>query len=95
MATPTSKDLREQLLDKIELAVRTKFFIDHNKNMQFLADDLMLLIESAMREAQLKALERITIGNKDELYVENVPIERYKEQLQSQTGTNQSKGSEL
>jgi hypothetical protein len=52
----TNPHSREQILGKIELATRTKFFNEHRKNMEFLADDIEVIIE---RESRLRAKEEL------------------------------------
>jgi pyruvate/oxaloacetate carboxyltransferase len=51
------EDLRKEILEKIHLAVRTAFFNEHQKNMQFLADDIMALIASYTEKAYKKGFD--------------------------------------
>lgn len=56
-----NKELRGRILEKIHLNVRTAFFLENQKNMQFLTDDIMATITSdkqrLLKEADKKATQ--------------------------------------
>lgn len=54
-------ELRQMILDKIHLAVRTQYYTDNKKNMEFLADDIMEIIKNveAMKWAVLHSKHEV------------------------------------
>ncbi len=50
-----NSELRKSILDKIHLAVRTEFFNNNRKNMDFLADDIQVIIQKAIETTEVKA----------------------------------------
>lgn len=55
--------LRQQILEKIHLAVRTEFFNKYQKNMQFLADDIMEVIADVRRQEWNKIHTKYEVGD--------------------------------
>jgi len=58
-APPSHETIREQIIGKIHMAVRTTFFTENKKNMQFLADDIEAIIAEACTAARIEELERV------------------------------------
>lgn len=56
-------ELRQKVLDKIHLAVRTEFFNDNQKNMHFLADDIMEIIEKVRSREWLLLHTKHQVGD--------------------------------
>ncbi len=64
------KELREKVLGRIHLSVRTKYFIENQKTVQFLADDIIQLITEYGQSCRLdgaKAVERLVIQTFEQL----------------------------
>lgn len=56
-------ELGENILGKIHLAVRTEFFNDHRKNMEFLADDILEIVEMVRQEEWDKIHTKHEVGD--------------------------------
>lgn len=52
-------EVREKVLGKVHLAVRTEFFNANKKNMEFLADDILKIIDSEIDKARQEEWDKI------------------------------------
>lgn len=87
----TDNTIREQILGKIHLAVRTEFFNNHKKNMEFLADDieaLLALSNQAARDDERKYIKKSlqnVLVTKTDPQVINAILEDLEDQLQAKS----------